>query len=205
MLTLYFAPNTCALAPHILLEEIGANYETVKLDMHAGELRMPEHLARNPLGTVPVLKLEDGQYLNENIAILTYIAQKYGAGTWWPQDALLQSKILQQLSWLASGAHPAFGITYKPKRLAQSPAAQEEVKKAAYQRFASFFDLFNSELEGKKGLLGDEVSLAEPLLATMYRWSLFLKIDHSERPHLQKWAQSFLARPAVQRVLAVHQ
>ena len=50
---LYYAPGACSLASHIALEETGVPYETVKLDLAAGDQRKPAYLAVNPRGRVP--------------------------------------------------------------------------------------------------------------------------------------------------------
>jgi glutathione S-transferase len=69
---LYYFPGSCALADHVVLEWIGAPYETVKLDRAA--VKSPEFLALNPSGAVPVLV--DGDFvLTQNAAILCYLAE----------------------------------------------------------------------------------------------------------------------------------
>ena len=50
MLKLYYAPNTCALAVHIVLEEAAAEYDTVRIDFGAAEQRQAGYLAINPKG-----------------------------------------------------------------------------------------------------------------------------------------------------------
>ena len=61
---LFYSPGACSLAPHIVLEEIGAPYELVRLALHKGEQRTPEYLKINPKGRVPAL-VEDGWALTE--------------------------------------------------------------------------------------------------------------------------------------------
>jgi glutathione S-transferase len=78
MLSLYYAPNTCALASHIALEEAGADYEPVFVDFAGGEQRKPDYLAINPKGRVPALVTERG-ILTETPAILAFIAQSFPA------------------------------------------------------------------------------------------------------------------------------
>lgn len=48
MLTLYWGPGTCAIGIHVLLEELGRPYRTVKIDVHGGGTHTPEYLAINP-------------------------------------------------------------------------------------------------------------------------------------------------------------
>ena len=76
MLTLFYAPATCALASHIALEDAGADYVARRVDFRAGEQRSPEYLAVNPKGRVPALAADRG-ILTETPAILAYIAQTY--------------------------------------------------------------------------------------------------------------------------------
>ena len=55
MLTLYYAPHTCALATHIVLEETGAAYAGKRIDFATNQQRSPEYLKINPKGRVPAL------------------------------------------------------------------------------------------------------------------------------------------------------
>ena len=86
MLTLFYAPNTCALASHITLEEAGAAYEAKRLNFAENEQRKPEYLKINPKSRVPALVTDQG-ILTETPAILVYIAQMF------PKANLLPSTI----------------------------------------------------------------------------------------------------------------
>ena len=55
MLTLYYAPDTCALASHIALEHAGADYRLERLDFRDKQQRSAEYLRVNPTGRVPAL------------------------------------------------------------------------------------------------------------------------------------------------------
>ena len=63
------------LKARVMLDQAGAGYERVELDLFAGAPRTPEHFARNPDGRIPVLELDDGAYLAESGAILLYLAE----------------------------------------------------------------------------------------------------------------------------------
>jgi len=73
MLTLYYAPGACSMASHIVLEESGEKYEPKKVDFAAGEQRTEAYLKINPQGRVPALRLDNGEPLAENTAILPYL------------------------------------------------------------------------------------------------------------------------------------
>ena len=64
MLTLYFAPGTSSMAPHIALHEIGEPFEARPLSFATNEQRDAPYRAINPEGKVPAL-LIDGRPLTE--------------------------------------------------------------------------------------------------------------------------------------------
>ena len=69
MLKLFYSPGSCALASHIVLEEAGAPYETIRIDFDTAEQHSADFLAINPKGRVPALVTERG-ILSETPAIL---------------------------------------------------------------------------------------------------------------------------------------
>ena len=76
MLKLYYAPDTCALASHIALEQAGAEYEAARVNLSSNEENSPEYLRINPKGRVPALITSRG-ILTETPAILQFICQSY--------------------------------------------------------------------------------------------------------------------------------
>ena len=59
---LYFAPGACSLAPHILLREVGADFELEQVDNKAKKTKSGADFWQiNPKGYVPVLELDDGK------------------------------------------------------------------------------------------------------------------------------------------------
>lgn len=74
---LYYAPGVCSLSPHIVLEEAGVKYSSVKTDIRAKTTEGGgDYKKTNPLGYVPALELDDGTILTEGPAIVQYIADK---------------------------------------------------------------------------------------------------------------------------------
>ena len=93
MLTLYYSPGACSMAAHIVLEESGEKYEGKKVNLAAGEQRTEEYLKIHPLGRVPALRLDNGEPLAENTAILPYLGKRFDL---WPKDALAEAKALME-------------------------------------------------------------------------------------------------------------
>ena len=59
MLTLFYCPSSCSMAPHLVLEESGETYTPRFVDCEHGEQRTPAYLKINPQGRVPVLRQLD--------------------------------------------------------------------------------------------------------------------------------------------------
>ena len=68
-LALYYSPGACSIAPHIALEEAGADFEARRIMLAEGQHRTPEYLALNAHGRVPLLLIDD-QPLTELPAIV---------------------------------------------------------------------------------------------------------------------------------------
>jgi glutathione S-transferase len=85
----------------LFLALIGRKYDTVPVNLKAGEQKRPEYLAVNPLGKVPALE-DDGNVIRDSQAILVYLGRKYGGPKWWPEDAAGQGEIVQWLSFAAN-------------------------------------------------------------------------------------------------------
>ena len=111
MISLYYSPNSCALASHILLEEVGANYSVIEINFNKNEQRKSNYLSINAKGRVPALLTEEG-VLTETPAILLYIAQKYPQKKMAPLNNIYQLAKAQELnSYLCSTAHVALHIS----------------------------------------------------------------------------------------------
>ena len=58
---LYYSPNSCALASHIILEEVGADYSLQLVDFTKSEQKKADYLKINPKARVPALQTVDGR------------------------------------------------------------------------------------------------------------------------------------------------
>ena len=120
MLTLFYAPGACSMAPHIVLEEGGEKYEPKKLDLAKGEQRTPEYMKIHPLGRVPALRLDDGSPLTENTAILPFLGKRFGL---WPTDPVKEARALSTIGFFAATVHPANGHIARTERYTDDKSA----------------------------------------------------------------------------------
>jgi glutathione S-transferase len=89
-----YAASANCLKVRILLRQLGREWERVPVDIFAGETLTDEFAAINPARSTPVLQIDEGVYLTESNAILTYLA----AGTpMLPEDALGRAEVVKWL------------------------------------------------------------------------------------------------------------
>lgn len=80
------AYSTYARTVRLALEEKGADYDLVEVDILSGVNQTPEHLARHPFGKVPAFE-HDGLALYETDAIIRYVNEAFRGTDLVPSDA----------------------------------------------------------------------------------------------------------------------
>ena len=158
MLTLYYAPGACSMAAHIVLEETGEKYQPQKVDLAGGEQRTEGYLKINPQGRVPALKLDDGEPLAENTAILPYLGKRFGL---WPSDAVAEAKALSLIGFFAASVHPAHAHVGRPERYAADPSAFPTLKETGLKSFHGYLKQIDGKLAGREWF-GDKYSVVDP-------------------------------------------
>lgn len=204
MLKFFFAPNTCALAAHIALEEAGADYEPVKLDFSAGDHTKPDYLAVNPKGRVPALVTDNG-ILTETPAVLAYIAQTNPSAELAPINDPFAFAALQSFnSYLCSTVHVAHAHKMRGSRWADDPDALANMKGKVPETMGACFELIETEMFKGPWVMGDTYTIADPYLFTITRWLEGDGVDRKRFKAVNEHFEAMSSRPAVQAVLPAH-
>jgi len=198
MLTLFYAPGACSLAPHIVLEEGGEKYEPKKLDLSKGEQRTAEYLKIHPLGRVPALKLDDGTPLTENTAILPFLGKRFGL---WPKDPVKEARALSAIGFFAATVHPANGHIGRTERYTDEKAAFPGIQAKAKQSYAEYMKQIDGMYAGREWL-SDSYSVLDAYAFIFYFWHQRRGEPAAELRNYTAMKDRMLQRPAVQRVLA---
>jgi glutathione S-transferase len=202
MLTLYFAPGSCALASLIALEESGLSFDAKKVNTRENEQRSEAYLKINPKGRVPALATERG-VLTENTAILAYIAQIAPAAKLGPIDDPFEFARLQAFnSYISSTVHVNHAHRPRGYRWADDAAALEAMKAKVPQTMTESFELIEASLFQGPWVMGDAYTVADPYLFVMTGWLPSDGVDPSVFPRVSEHYGRMLERPAVQRALA---
>jgi glutathione S-transferase len=193
---LYFAPGVCSLASHIALREAGASFDLVRTDTKSHKLADGgDFYAVNSKGSVPVLRLDDGQLLTEGPAILQYIADKHPAAKLAPPNGTLERTRLQEwLNYITSELHKTFSPLFDPSA---DPKVKEYYQKLLFKKL----DWLNGALAGKTYLTGNDFTIADAYAFVVLSWTSFVGIDLVKWPAIQVFQARVASRPKVQEAL----
>ena len=204
MLKFFYAPGTCALATHIVLEHLQVPHEAVKLDFRNQQQRTPEYLAINPKGRVPALVTDRG-VITETPAILLYLAQTFPQAGLAPLDDPFELAQAQAVnSYMASTVHVAHAHKRRGARWADDLAAQESMQRKVAANMIDCFELIEREMLRGPWVMGDAIGICDAYLFTMTSWLPGDGVEIARFARVADHHQRMLALPAVQRTLAQH-
>jgi glutathione S-transferase len=197
MLTLYYAPGACSMAAHIVLEESGEKYQPQQVDLAKGEQRTPEYMKIHPLGRVPALRLDDGEPLAENTAILPYLGKRFGL---WPTDSKAEAKALSTIGFFAASVHPAHAHVGRPERYTADQSAFPGIKEAGLKTFHGYLKQIDGMLADREWF-SDQYSVLDPYGFVFYTWGVRRELPMAELKSYTAFKDRMMKRPAVQRVV----
>ena len=197
MLTLYYAPGACSMAAHIVLEEAGEKYEPKRVDLAGGEQRTDAYLKINPQGRVPAIKLDSGESIAENTAILPYLGKRFGL---WPSDPVAEAKALSLIGFFAATVHPAHAHVGRPERYASDPALYPNLKETGLKSFHGYLKQIDEIINGREWF-SDRYSVVDPYAFVFYTWGARRGLPVGELKNYTAFKDRMLDRPAVQRVV----
>ena len=204
MTTLYYAIGACSLAPHVVLEWIGAPYQAVKVQYGSKEL-----LAVNPAGAVPTLREDDGWLLTQAGAILDYLASKHPeAGLSGGESLREKAEAHRWSAFFTSDLHAAFWPVFMPGRYTtdSSDAGKQAVVEAGHKLVRKQLTILNAHLQGRDWVLGNgrgKRSVIDAYSFPMIRWAIkMLPGGIADFPNVQALHDRMAADPQVQKVLA---
>lgn len=148
-LALYYAPNTCALAPYVTLTEAGADFEVRPLDFRKRQNFTPEYLKINPKHKVPALVI-DGRILTENVAIHQWVHRTFPDAQILPDDPWEQLQAISLHAWCASGIHPYLSRINNPAKVCDAPGSADSVVKFATDNLFENFAIGDDLLAGRE-------------------------------------------------------
>ena len=166
---LYYSPGACSLAPHILLEEIGAPFDLELVSTSDGATRGPGFLDLNPKGRVPVL-LDEDIVLTEVSAISTYLAARHPDPSLISADAFPRARTYEWMSWVGSIHATSVAQIWRTERFTADEASYDGIRRQGLSSLAASYELIDDRLARSKWAAGEAYSIADPYLLVFFRW-----------------------------------
>jgi glutathione S-transferase len=175
---LYFAPQTRAIRPLIMLEELEVPYETVLINFKAGEHKSNEYRKIHPHGQLPAL--QDGTLtMFESAAICSYLADKFPDKRMAPALGTVERGMYYQWMFYSMAALEAFALDR--------------------ERMKECFLVLDRALTGGEFIVGNRITAADVMIGSAVIW---LDARHhllDDFPSLDAYAKRMIARPSFQR------
>src|SRR5512135_813070 len=152
------------------LQELGVEFESIIVNLVAGEHRSPDFLKINPAGKLPVLV--DGDFvLTESVAIVLYLAEKYPLKGLIPTDLRQRAQVYRWLLFAATELEqPLWRIARHTALYPEDQRLPGDVLLAS-QEFRAMADVLEKHMEQRQFVVGDGVTVADFVLAYTLDWA----------------------------------
>jgi GST-like protein len=188
----------------VALEEMALPYSVHTVNIGQGEQFNPEFLKISPNNRIPAIKDPDGPdgqpiTVFESGAILIYLGQK--TGKFWPADVRGQIPVLEWLMWQMGGFGPMPGQVHHFLQVENEADRRYGLERYTKEtrRLYGVADRRLAEVEFFAG----EISIADfAILGWAWRHERHL-VDLADFPHVKRWYETMLSRPATERGLSV--
>lgn len=177
------------------LDELGEAYEREDWGLPLRDPNVPEFLALNPNGTVPVLIEDNGSVLWESNGLLVYLAQTRGGLL--PARRQDLGLALQWLGWQSSELNPSWGYAVMGL-IRKLPGYDDPARRAeSLMRWTGKMQMLEDELaRGRPFLAGEEFSIADIAMGlSLHRW-FSLPVETRWMPAARAYYERLSTRPA---------
>ena len=183
----------------LFLNILGQDYETVPVDLLAGEQHSEAYLRLNPFGTVPVL-VDGSTVIRDSNAILVYLALKHqaeAARDWYPRDAQTAAEVQQ---WFNISANQ---VLHGPAKayIATVFTGDTNEHVLAVKNSHKLYAIMDPLLAGRAWLVGGQPTLADIANYSYISRAPIAGVDLSPYDNIRRWLKNvenldgFLAMP----------
>jgi glutathione S-transferase len=191
------APNPTRVL--VFLREKGIDIDTELVDLRKGEQNGDQHLARNARGSLPVLQLDNGEYLTESLPIMEYLEELYPEPVMIGSDPLARARTREFERQVELGIlNPVARIVHATNSPLGLPA-RPEIAAAEQKRLLDAAPRIDARIGDAPFATGDSPSIVD---CTLFAGLLFGEIFGTSIPgecsNIHRWYQEFGKRPSVQ-------
>src|SRR5271169_451056 len=207
MFDLHYWPTPNGKKVTILLEELGAPYYIVPINIGRGDQFKTEFLKIGPNNRMPVLvdhaPADGGPPVSifESGAIMMYLAEK--AGRFYPRDVRGRFEVNQWVIWQMANQGPKLGECGHFRRLGDSQGDQSYAVRRFTDEANRLYGVLNNRLYDRRYIAGDEYTIADMIC---YPWTVNWQGQGQDIPkfkYFKRWIHTIGSRPAVKRGMAI--
>lgn len=168
MITLYTLPGTCSTGIHTLLHMLEIPFNWVNKNA------VDNYLAINPVGSVPLLQVED-RFIREGAAIVLYLLDNYD-NNMLPKESFAKAEFLQNLFFNYATLHPAYGRLFFALNSLSGHSQQMVFQQGALD-IERLWRVVDNQLNDRQYVGGDTVSIIDVMLAIYANWGTFFTVE----------------------------
>jgi glutathione S-transferase len=191
------APNPTRVL--VFVREKSIDIDTELVDLREGEQNSAEHLARNPRGSLPVLQLDNGEYLTESLPIMEYLEELYPDPAMIGSDPLARARIREFERQVEVGIlNPLARIVHATNSPLGLPA-RPEVAAAETQRLLTAAPRIDARIGDLPFATGYSPTIVDcTLFAGLLFGEFFGAVIPEECTNIHRWYNEFRKRPSAQ-------
>jgi glutathione S-transferase len=167
---LYEFPPTRSIRARWTLQELGIDFEPIRVSLLAGENRTPAFLKINPAGKLPVL-VDGDTVLTESIAIVLYLAEKYPEKRLIPTVPVKRAELYRWLLFATTELEqPLWRITRNANLYPENRRLPADIENAR-EDFKPMAAVLEDHMKGREFVVGDSVTVADFVTAYTLDWA----------------------------------
>lgn len=195
---LFYAPGACSLTPHIVMAELNMVYELESVNLRDKTCTSGDFRSINPKGSVPALKMEDGQVLTEAAVVCQYLVDQNPGNTMLGKFGTLERmRTLEWMNYVATEIHKNFTPLFGAERMFKSTETQADVKFFYKNSLNEKFGFLSEKLGQNEYLTGKDFTIADAYLFNCLSWTKYVGMDLSPWSNLTAYMKRVSERPAV--------
>jgi len=199
---LYWAPNTGAFAPDVVLTLCAAPFQRHRVDYDAKEQHSESYLKLNPMGQIPLLLLPDGTAMTESAAMVLHLVERFPEAELTPAPGSAARAVFDRwLVFLAVNVYSAILRFYYAGRYTTDPAGAEGVRKAAERDLQKQFAVLEAALDPSPFLTGEAFGAADIYLMMLADWYRPAR----ELPRIGRLCSALAAEPRIAEVRRLYE
>lgn len=178
----------------IFMAEKGVDCPRVPVDIRGAENLTPEYLAKNPMGRVPVLELDDGTFLSESVAICRYLEGQHPDPCLFGEGSVETATVdmWNRRAELNFGMNAAMAFRNISGFFKDREPCVPEWGQVCAEEAKSKLGVFEEQLGRSEYLAGDRFTIADISLGVFYGFAPLVQkmasVDFDlERPNLVRW------------------